>query len=57
MTQVKSYVMTYTLPKIINKTLPYVTSEFTLSYLDLFDQAMLIENHLRDYNDYKINHY
>jgi len=36
MTQVKSYIMSYSLPTIINKTLKYVKPEFTVIYLDLF---------------------
>lgn len=49
--------MTYSLPSIINKTLKYVTPEYTVIYLDLFDQSMKIERHLRDYMEGKIKHY
>lgn len=39
MTQVKAYIMSYSLPTIINKTLKYVKPEYTAIYLNLFEQA------------------
>lgn len=56
MTQVKQYIMSYSLPTIINKTLKNVNPEFTVIYLDLFVQAYKIEGHLRDYMQGKKTH-
>jgi len=56
MTQVKQYVMSYSLPTIINKTLKNVTPEFTVIYFELFVQAYKIEGHLRDYMQGKKDH-
>ena len=56
MTQVKSYIMGNLLPRVVNKSLPFLDANLTLIYFDLFDQAMLIETHLRDYHQIKIDH-
>ena len=57
MTQVKSYIIGFTLPKLINNTLKYVNPDFTVIYLKMFDQALKIEAHLRDYQEAKWNHF
>jgi hypothetical protein len=49
MTQVKSYIMSYLVPKAVNSSLSFLTPQLTLIYIDLLDQAMEIEGHLRDY--------
>lgn len=48
MTQVRGYIMASLLPFLVNKSLPFLSSELTIRYLELFDQAMDIELHLRD---------
>ena len=47
-TQVRNFIMAYLLPYTINKSLPFLSAGLTISYLELFDQAMDIELHLRD---------
>lgn len=49
--------MTYSVPKVINQTLKYISPDFTVIYLDLFEQAMKIESHHRDYIEAKIKHF
>jgi len=56
MTQVKAYIMSYSLPTIINRTLKFVKPEYTVIYLDLFQSAQRIENHMRDYAEAKKKH-
>ena len=56
MTQVKNYIMGNLLPRVVNKSLPFLDANLTLVYFGLFDQAMLIETHLRDYHGVKIDH-
>ena len=38
-TQVKSYIISYLLPKAINKSLEFVTPELTVIYLELINRA------------------
>lgn len=57
MTQVKNYIMTYLVPTMINKSLTFLTPQLSLVYLDLLDQAMEIEGHLRDYGTPKKTHF
>lgn len=55
-TQVRGYIMGYLLPFLINKSLPFLSGELTIRYLELFDQAMDVEVHLRDSHDDKKQH-
>lgn len=48
-TQVKSFIISHIIPKFVNKSLKFLEPKHTLIYLDLFNQAMKIEGHLRDY--------
>lgn len=57
MTQVKLYIISYLIPKIINSSLSFVNADLTLSYLGLLEQAMIIEEHLKEYNLIRANHY
>lgn len=57
MTQAKSYIMTYLVPKAVNSSLTFLTPQLTLIYFDLLDQAMEIEGHLKDYGTLKKNHF
>lgn len=57
MTQVKSYIMSYLVPKAVNSSLSFLTPQLTLIYIDLLDQAMEIEGHLRDYGTQKKTHF
>jgi hypothetical protein len=57
MTQVKSYIISYLVPKAINSSLTFLTPEMSLIYMDLLDQAMEIEGHLRDYGTLKKTHF
>lgn len=57
MTQVKNYIMTYLVPTMINKSLTFLTPQLSLVYMDLLDQAMEIEAHLRDYGTHKKKHF
>ena len=41
---------------MINKSLPFLSAELTARYIELFDQAMDIEWHLRDSRDDKVAH-
>jgi len=54
--QVKMYIITYLLPKAINKSLEFVTPELTVIYLELINRAQEIEEHLRNFDDLKITH-
>ena len=56
MTQVKSYIVGSLLPYMINKSLPFLSAELTVRYIELFDQAMDIESHLRDSHEEKVVH-
>lgn len=56
MTQVKGYIMGFLLPSFVNKSLPFLSAELTIRYLELFDQAMDIEVHLRDSLEDKKQH-
>ena len=56
MTQVRSYIIGSLLPYMINKSLPFLSAELTVRYVELFDQAMDIEWHLRDSSDDKEAH-
>jgi hypothetical protein len=53
MTQVTAYIMSYLVPKAINNSLPFLTPQLSLIYMDLLEQAMEIEGHLRDYGSIK----
>lgn len=55
-TQVRSYIMRSLLPTFINKSLPFLSGDLTIRYLELFEQAMEIEVHLRDSVDCKKHH-
>ena len=56
MTQVRSYIIGSLLPYMINKSLPFLSAELTARYIELFDQAMDIEWHLRDSHSDKEAH-
>lgn len=56
MTQVRSYIIGSLLPSFINKSLPFLSAELTVRYIELLDQAMDIEWHLRDSHDDKEAH-
>lgn len=55
-TQVKMYIITYLLPKAINKSLEFVTPELTVIYLELIHTAQEIEAHLKNYDELKVTH-
>jgi len=55
-TQVRSYIMASLLPSLVNKSLPFLSGESTIRYLELFDQALDIELHLRDSHEDKKQH-
>lgn len=48
--------MSVTVPKLVNKTLKYLNADQTMIYLDLLEQARLIEGHLRNYSERKMKH-
>lgn len=50
MTQVKLYIISYLIPKIVNSSLSFSNADLTITYLGLLEQAMTIEEHLKDYN-------
>lgn len=56
MTQVRGYIMASLLPFLVNKSLPFLSGELTIRYMELFDQAMDIELHLRDSLEAKKEH-
>jgi hypothetical protein len=56
-TQVKTYIITYLVPKAINSSLCFLTSDLSLAYLGLLEQSMIIEEHLKEYNLIRITHY
>jgi hypothetical protein len=49
--------MSYLVPKAINKSLGFVTPDLSITYLNLLEQAMKIEEHLRDYTPIRMAHY
>lgn len=55
-TQVRNFIMGSLLPSLVNKSLPFLSGDLTIRYLELFDQAMDIEVHLRDSVDCKLVH-
>lgn len=55
-TQVKMYIITYLLPKAINKSLEFVTPELTVIYLELINRAQEVEEHLKNSNELKVAH-
>ena len=55
-TQVKMYIITYLLPKAINKSLEFVTPELTVLYLEMINRAQEIEEHLKNYDELKFKH-
>lgn len=57
MTQVKSYIISYLVPKAINSSLCFLTPDLSLTYLGLLEQTMTIEEHLKEYNPIRIAHY
>ena len=57
MTQVKSYIISYLLPKAINRSLKFLTPKLTLIYLQVINKAMEIEVHLRDLLEIKVKHF
>jgi hypothetical protein len=57
MTQVKAYIMSYLVPKLINNSLSFTTADLTLTYMGLLEQAMIIEEHLKEYNTMRQSHY
>lgn len=56
MTQVKNYIQNTLVPIAINKSLGFVTPHHTLKYMRLFEQAMHIEGHMRDYHADRMSH-
>lgn len=56
-TQVKSYIISYLVPKAINSSLCFLTPDLTITYLGLLEQSMTIEEHLKDYNTARMAHY
>jgi len=57
MTQVKLYIISYLIPKLINSSLSFATADLSLTYLGLLEQSMTIEEHLKEYNPIRANHY
>jgi hypothetical protein len=56
MTQVKSYILGYLLPKAINRSLKFLTPKLTLIYLQVIEKAMQIEMHMRPSLEPKVKH-
>ena len=52
----KSYILSYLLPKAINRSLPFLTPKLTLTYIQVIEKAMQIEMHLRPSLEPKVKH-
>lgn len=57
MTQVKAYIISYLVPLMINRSLSFSNADLTITYLSLLEQAMTIEDHLKEYKETRQNHY
>lgn len=52
----KGYILSYLLPKAINRSLKFLTPKLTLIYLQVIETAMHIEMHLRAGKEERIKH-
>ena len=57
MTPVKAHLMSVVIPQVVNLSLDSLSAKSTVKFLELIDQAMDIQSHLRKYNIIKIKHF
>lgn len=57
MTQVRHYIMSMSIPELVNKSMPFLTPKTSLIYLELVDQVRAVDSHLKSYAEAKERHY